>query len=58
VINRAAALTWWGEAPVRCQDIGNTNGQHIGNRMAKTWVTLMAKTWVTTGDLSKLESGV
>jgi hypothetical protein len=22
--------TWWGEAPVRCQDIGNTNGQDMG----------------------------
>jgi hypothetical protein len=33
------AINLGGEAPVRCQDIRNTNGQHIGNRMAKTRVT-------------------
>jgi len=27
---------WWGEAPVRCQDIGNTNGQDMGYTLAKT----------------------
>jgi hypothetical protein len=35
---------WWGEAPVRCQDMGNTNGQDMGYTLAKTWVTMMAKT--------------
>jgi hypothetical protein len=29
-------LIWWGEAPVRCQDIVNTNGQDMGNTLAKT----------------------
>jgi hypothetical protein len=35
----AAAPIWWGEAPVRCQDIGYTNGQDMGYTLAKTWVT-------------------
>jgi hypothetical protein len=43
----ASNNAWRGAACVRCQDIGNTNGQDIGYTLAKTWVTVMAKTWVT-----------
>ena len=35
---------WRGAALVWRQDMGYTNGQDMGDTMAKTWVTVMAKT--------------